>query len=75
MSKQRALGFKKIACKKCNELVDKVDEQAESITCSKCVQTELRGYPDITREEWFRLDTIRKEKELELEESASGEEE
>lgn len=62
--KKRALGFKKLACKKCGSIVEKVDEKVDAITCSKCVQADLRGYPDITAEEWFRLDALRKEQEL-----------
>ena len=75
MSKKRALGFKKLGCKKCGETVNKVDEKVDSIICSKCVQADLRGYPDITREEWFRLDNLRKEQEIEAEEVAVSEEE
>ena len=55
--------------------VNKVDEKVDSIICSKCVQADLRGYPDITREEWFRLDNLRKEQEIEAEEVAVSEEE
>ena len=73
--KKRALGFKKLACKKCDSIVEKVDEKVDSITCSKCVQSELRGYPDITREEWFRLDNLRKEQEIVVEEAGVSEEE
>jgi len=64
MSKKRALGFKEMGCKKCGEIVKKVDEKVDAITCSRCVQAELRGYPDITREEWFRLDAQRRAEEL-----------
>lgn len=72
--KKRALGFKNLACKKCGETVEKVDEKADSITCSKCVQAELRGYPDITREEWYRLDSLRKEQEVVAEPETQEEE-
>ena len=74
MSKKRALGFKKLGCKKCGEIVQKVDEAVDSITCSKCVQADLRGYPDITREEWFRLDAQRREAEIVVEETVEEEE-
>ena len=69
--KKRALGFKKLGCKKCGTIVEKVDEAVDSITCSKCVQADLRGYPDITREEWFRLDAERKARELAEAEAAA----
>lgn len=65
--KKRALGFKKLACKKCGSIVEKVDEAVDAITCSRCVQADLRGYPDITAEEWFRLDALRKQEELVVE--------
>jgi hypothetical protein len=74
MSQKRALGFKKLGCKKCGEIVQKVDEKVDSITCSKCVQADLRGYPDITREEWFRLDAQRREAEIVVEETVEEEE-
>ncbi len=74
MSKKRALGFKKLGCKKCGEIVQKVDEAVDSITCSKCVQADLRGYPDLTREEWFRLDAQRREAEIQTEETVEEEE-
>jgi predicted nucleic acid-binding Zn-ribbon protein len=61
-SSKRAIGFKKLACKKCGNLVEKVDEKVEAITCSTCVQADLRGYPDISAEEWFRLDAERRAK-------------
>jgi hypothetical protein len=73
--KKRALGFKKLACKKCGSSVEKVDEKVDAITCSRCVQTDLRGYPDITAEEWFRLDALRKQEELVIEPAPVEEEE
>ena len=74
MSKKRALGFKKLGCKKCGMIVQRVDETVDSITCSTCVQADLRGYPDITREEWFRLDAQRREAEIVVEETVEEEE-
>lgn len=73
--KKRALGFKKLGCKKCGSIVEKVDEKVDAITCSKCVQADLRGYPDITAEEWFRLDALRKEQEQATETVPAEEEE
>ena len=53
MSKQRALGFKQLACKLCGEIVHKVDIQADAITCSKCVQRELNGGFSMSEEEYW----------------------
>jgi len=53
MSKQRALGFKQLACKSCGEIVDKVDMNADSITCSNCVQKELNGGFSMTEEQYW----------------------
>lgn len=53
MSKKRAEGFKELACKVCNQPVQKVDRAAEYITCSDCVQRELNGGYSMTREEWL----------------------
>ena len=53
MSKQRALGFKQLACKGCGEIVNKVDMQADSITCSNCVQKELNGGFSMTEEQYW----------------------
>ena len=55
MSKtKRALGFKQLACKVCGEIVDKVDEKADAITCSACVQRELAGPLWISEEDYFK---------------------
>jgi tRNA G26 N,N-dimethylase Trm1 len=54
MAKQRALGFKQLACKECGKIVDKVDEKADAITCSDCVQRQLAGPLWISEEEYFR---------------------
>ncbi len=55
MAKQhRALGFKSLACKECGKTVDKVDEKADTITCSDCVQRQLAGPLWISEEEYFR---------------------
>ena len=62
MSKRRAEGFKELACKRCDVIVQKVDTLADSITCSDCVQAELNGGYSMTREEWwtaFRAGRIR----------------
>lgn len=53
MSKQRALGFKQLACKLCGEIVHKVDIKADAITCSKCVQKELNGGFSMSEEEYW----------------------
>ena len=38
------------------------------------MKADLRGYPDITREEWFRLDAQRREAEIVVEETVEEEE-
>jgi hypothetical protein len=43
MSKSKAKGFKKLDCKICGETVEKVDEKADRVTCSSCVQRSLQG--------------------------------
>ena len=53
MSKRRALGFKQLACKSCGEIVQKVDLEAEAITCSKCVQKELNGGFSMSEEQYW----------------------
>jgi hypothetical protein len=53
MSKRRTVGFKQLACKSCGEIVMKVDEQADSIICSKCVQRELNGGFSMTEEQYW----------------------
>ena len=53
MSKQRALGFKQVACKGCGEIVEKVDMNADAITCSNCVQKELNGGFSMTEEQYW----------------------
>jgi hypothetical protein len=53
MSKQRALGFKQLACKSCGEIVEKVDMNADAITCSNCVQKELNGGFSMTEEQYW----------------------
>ena len=53
MSKQRALCFKQLACKSCGKIVNKVDMQADSITCSNCVQKELNGGFSMTEEQYW----------------------
>jgi hypothetical protein len=55
MSKRRALGFKQLACKQCNSIVDKVDIEADAITCSDCVQLELMGGVRITEDQYWSL--------------------
>jgi tRNA G26 N,N-dimethylase Trm1 len=52
-SKHRALGFKQLACKECGNIVQKVDEKADAITCSDCVQRQLAGPLWISEEEYF----------------------
>ena len=51
--KKRTLGFKNLACKSCGEIVEKVDEAADSITCSDCVQKELNGGYSMTEAEYW----------------------
>lgn len=53
MSKRRSSGFKQLACKGCSAIVDKVDLEAEAITCSRCVQKELNGGFSMTEEEYW----------------------
>lgn len=53
MSKERALGFKQLACKTCGEIVHKVDIKADSIICSNCVQKELNGGFSMTEDQYW----------------------
>ena len=39
----RRSGFKKLACKYCSEICERVDEKADAITCSKCVIKLVNG--------------------------------
>jgi hypothetical protein len=55
MSKKRALGFKQLACKQCGNIVNKVDIQADAITCSDCVQLELMGGTRLNEEQYWSL--------------------
>lgn len=52
MSKRRT-GFKQLACKGCGSLVEKVDMEADSIICSKCVQLDLNGGFSMTEAEYW----------------------
>jgi hypothetical protein len=67
--KKRALGFKNLACKSCGEIVEKVDEAADAITCSDCVQKELNGGYSMTETEYWaavksgKLQTCKSEEE------------
>lgn len=36
-------GFKKLQCKYCEEICQRVDEKAEAITCYKCVSKLVNG--------------------------------
>jgi hypothetical protein len=36
-------GFKKLQCKYCSEICERVDEKADAITCYQCVSKLLRG--------------------------------
>ena len=36
-------GFKKLACKYCGSICDRVDSKADAITCFRCVNKMLRG--------------------------------
>ena len=36
-------GFKKLACKYCGSICDRVDAKADAITCFRCVNKMLRG--------------------------------
>lgn len=36
-------GFKKLQCKYCDHVCDRVDEKASAITCYQCVSKLLRG--------------------------------
>ena len=38
-----AKGFKKLQCKYCNRVCERVDEKADAITCYQCVSKLLRG--------------------------------
>ncbi len=52
MSKRRT-GFKQLACKGCGSIVEKVDMEADSIICSKCVQLDLNGGFSMTETEYW----------------------
>ena len=53
MSKRRTLGYKQLACKECGEIVQKVDQNADAITCSQCVQRQLAGPCWVSEEDYF----------------------
>jgi hypothetical protein len=53
MSKKRTLGFKQLACKGCGTIVEKVDQAADAITCSSCVQLDLNGGFSMTETEYW----------------------
>lgn len=53
MSKRRASAFKPLACKGCGEIVQKVDIEADAITCSKCVQKDLSGGFTMTEAQYW----------------------
>lgn len=53
MSKKRSSGFKQLACRSCSAIVNKVDLEADSITCSNCVQKELNGGFSMSEEEYW----------------------
>ena len=36
-------GFKKLACKYCGSICDRVDAKADAITCFRCVNKMMRG--------------------------------
>jgi hypothetical protein len=36
-------GFKKLQCKYCDVICDRVDEKADAITCSRCTQRLVNG--------------------------------
>ena len=38
-------GYKKLQCKYCDTICERVDEKATAITCSKCVQKLVNGLP------------------------------
>lgn len=46
-------GFKQLACKRCSTIVEKVDMEADAITCSKCVQLDLNGGFSMTEAEYW----------------------
>jgi hypothetical protein len=53
MSKKRTLGYQSLACKECGDMVHKVDQAADAITCSRCVQRQLAGPCWVSEEEYF----------------------
>jgi hypothetical protein len=53
MSKRRSSGFKQLACKGCGSIVEKVDMDADSVICSKCVQLDLNGGFSMTETEYW----------------------
>lgn len=47
--------FKQLACKRCGNIVFKVDIGAEAVTCSDCVQLDLLGGVRLTEEQYWSL--------------------
>lgn len=47
--------FKQLACKRCGNIVHKVDINADAVTCSDCVQLDLLGGIRITEEQYWSL--------------------
>jgi hypothetical protein len=47
--------FKQMACKRCGEIVPKVDINSEAVTCSDCVQLDLLGGIRMTEEQYWSL--------------------
>ena len=40
-------GFKKMNCRECGELVEKVDVTTAAVTCWRCVSTMMSGLPHV----------------------------
>jgi formylmethanofuran dehydrogenase subunit E len=43
MATPKSKTFKQLACKICGEIVEKVDINADKVTCSRCVSKSLQG--------------------------------
>jgi hypothetical protein len=45
--------FKQLACKRCGNIVAKVDINSDAVTCSDCVQLDLLGGIRLTEEQYW----------------------
>lgn len=43
MASPKSKTFKQLACKVCGSIVEKVDINADKVTCSRCVSKALQG--------------------------------